>query len=42
MHVKRLKEFLVDEGVDPRDIANQATNRWNVESIQGIYNLERK
>ena len=33
VYVKRLKEFLVDEGVDPRQIANQATNRWDVESI---------
>jgi hypothetical protein len=33
VHVKRLKEFLVEPGVNPRQVANQATNRWDVEKI---------
>jgi hypothetical protein len=33
IHVKRLKEFIYDEGTDPRQVANQATDSWDVEKI---------
>jgi hypothetical protein len=33
IHVKRLKEFIYEEGTDPRAIANQAADTWDVERI---------
>jgi hypothetical protein len=33
IHVKRLKQFIYDEGTDPRAVANQAANTWDVERI---------
>jgi hypothetical protein len=33
VNVKRLKAFIVEEGEDPRQYANQATQRWDVERI---------
>jgi hypothetical protein len=33
VHVKRLKQFEYIEGTDPRDIANQATDAYDVEEI---------
>jgi len=33
IHVKRLKQFEYVEGTDPRDIANKATDSWDVEEI---------
>lgn len=33
IHVRRLKQFFYDEKTDPRQVANQATNSWDVERI---------
>lgn len=33
IHVKRLKEFLYEEGTDPREIANKQADSWDVERI---------
>ena len=33
VNIKRLKQFQYDEEVDPRQIVNQATDRFDVESI---------
>jgi hypothetical protein len=45
VHVKRLKAFLVEEGEDPRQVANRATQRDDVERIlshTGNPNYRRK
>ena len=33
VNIKRLKQFNYDEEVNPRQVANQATDRYDVESI---------
>ena len=33
VNIKRLKQFQHDEEVDPRQVANQATDRFDVEAI---------
>ena len=33
VHVRRLKEFLYEEGTDPREIANKQADSWDVERI---------
>ena len=33
IHVKRLKTFEYEEGTDPREIANQTADAWDVEAI---------
>jgi hypothetical protein len=33
IHIKRLKKFEYEEGTDPREVANQTADTWDVEEI---------